>query len=369
MAEATHITKPDGDFDEWEIPADRYYTLTSTTFTKRQLRQQERYTNCKGELITVPWSRELLENERDALIFISQNTTIHVPKFLHFSFEGGVASITMEAVHGELMDDLVVTLNEEDQERLTSNVLLYINDTVLPQLRQLRSSTLGSVRGNIIPPYRLKTRARRAHYPSRTSATKDYVYCHNDLAQHNIVVNPETLQVASIIDWEFSGFYPSDFEYPFWLTTRAKRTDWGNEDPAVQRLIKLIDEPGKSKPTTALQPSLALTGFRCKRFSCAPMGGQHDSPARNIFTPLLVACEQGLHCHFESILSIHKSSFLKSIPASVPLIKDVRFLCCLTLAARRNHSHLADVRIECRREYASVGAPEGAGNPVHGGDL
>ena len=242
----------DGEFYEWELPADRHYTLTSTTFTKRQLRQLERYNNIYGELITVPWSRERLENERDALIFISQNTTIRVPKVLHFSVEDGGASVTMEAVDGETMDVLAKTLDEGDQEKLNRNVFQYINETVLPQLNQLTSSTLGSVQGKIVPPYRLQDKRERTHWPSKTSATKDFVYCHNDLAQHNIVVNPETLQVVSIIDWEFSGFYPRGFEFPFWLTPRAKRMDWGDDDPALQRLIKLIDEPGKNTSILAL---------------------------------------------------------------------------------------------------------------------
>ena len=244
MTEPTDKTDTDNDIDEWEIAADRHYTLTSTTFTKRQLRQHERYTNYKGELVTVPWSRERLENERDTLIFISQNTTIRVPRFLNFSLEGDVASVTMEAVNGELMDELAKTLNKEDQETLNSNVLSYINHTVLPQLKKLRSRTLGSLRGIIVPPYRLQAKDKRTHWPSRKSGTEKYVYCHNDLAQHNILVNRETLQVASIIDWEFSGFYPEDFEFPFWLIPRANRVDWGNEDPAIERVINLIDKLG-----------------------------------------------------------------------------------------------------------------------------
>ena len=44
----------------------------------------------------------------------------------------------MEAVNGELMDELAKTLNKEDQETLNSNVVLYINNTVLPQLKKLR---------------------------------------------------------------------------------------------------------------------------------------------------------------------------------------------------------------------------------------
>ena len=42
----------------------------------------------------------------------------------------------MEAVDGELMDELAKVLNKEDQETLNNNVLLYINNTVLPQLQK-----------------------------------------------------------------------------------------------------------------------------------------------------------------------------------------------------------------------------------------
>ena len=238
-----------------------------------------------GELIiTVPWSRERLENERDASIFISQNTTIRVPKFLDFSVESDIASISMEAVDGDPMDELAKSLNSEDQKTLTSNVFTYINDTVLPQSNRLRSGTLGSVRGKIVPPYRLQERDGRPHWLSRTSISKGYVYCHNDLAQHNILINPETLQVAAIIDWEFSGFYPQGFEFPFWLEPRGRirqADEEDEEDPAVENLIKLIVEPGKTTHILTLQLSPALTAFRCQRTSCAPMGSQSDSPARN----------------------------------------------------------------------------------------
>ena len=44
---------------------------------------------------------------------------------------------------------------------------------------------------------------------------KDLVFCHNDLSAHNVIVNPETLKVNAIIDWEFAGFFPEEFEGMF----------------------------------------------------------------------------------------------------------------------------------------------------------
>lgn len=43
-----------------------------------------------------------------------------------------------------------------------------------------------------------------------------YVFCHNDLRQHNILVDPESLKIKAIIDWEFSGFFPRWFESVLW---------------------------------------------------------------------------------------------------------------------------------------------------------
>ena len=71
-----------------------------------------------------------------------------------------LASIAIEAVDGELINELVKTLNLYGLEHLltvffcTSN----IKDTVLPWLTQLTSGKLDSVHDNIVPPYRLQDR-------------------------------------------------------------------------------------------------------------------------------------------------------------------------------------------------------------------
>lgn len=44
---------------------------------------------------------------------------------------------------------------------------------------------------------------------------QDLVFCHNDLSANNVIVNPETLKIAAIIDWEYSGFFPPEFEVPY----------------------------------------------------------------------------------------------------------------------------------------------------------
>lgn len=54
-------------------------------------------------------------------------------------------------------------------------------------------------------PWRMRRRKQR-----------DLVFCHNDLSMHNIIVDLGTLEIKAIIDWEYAGFYPPEFEFPFY---------------------------------------------------------------------------------------------------------------------------------------------------------
>ena len=274
---------PEGPYLEWEYFVDRHYTLTSTAFTERQLYKYEFYKDFYGDIIDyVTWSRERLENERDALIFIAENTTIPVPKVLNFSVENDVASLTTSLVDGLSMSELQRTLSEEDYATLVSNVSSYINDTFLPQLNTLTSNTLGTVRGKLLPtpnleaaylpqlltkreceklgiecsdgellrpPKREDYGRKRYPWPSVTSATKDYVYCHNMLGQCNILADPITLQVTSILGWEFSGFFLPGFEFPYWHESNCERrnsTERGEKNPMIEPLLDLIFGPGEA---------------------------------------------------------------------------------------------------------------------------
>ncbi|PTU24276.1 hypothetical protein P175DRAFT_0505954 [Aspergillus ochraceoroseus IBT 24754] len=47
------------------------------------------------------------------------------------------------------------------------------------------------------------------YLPRKVSKDHEYVFCHNDLGQHNIIVDPQTLKIRAIIDWEYAGRGPS----------------------------------------------------------------------------------------------------------------------------------------------------------------
>lgn len=87
---------------------------------------------------------------------------------------------------------------------------------------------------------------RKPHNSWRPREGKgDYVFCHNALGQHNVIVDPESLKINAIIDWEFGGFWPEWFERRFWERSGPSAALEG-EDDDVERcrewLVSHCDE-------------------------------------------------------------------------------------------------------------------------------
>ena len=227
-------------YEEYKV-SDRYYIFTPTTFTKRQLRPSEYFYRLDGSLAKSDWERERIVNERDALMFIAENTSIPVPRVLEWSDVDGVGSITVERISGCAFSDVYSDLGPEDQAKLERNTLTFIEETLLPQLRSLRSTKMGQLAGVVVPPVRVSSHEKRPSWESRTSTTSRYVYCHNDITVNNIMVDPATLTVNAVIDWEYSGFFPEEIEFPFWKLGR----DASFEEEHCQKMVDLLDAPGE----------------------------------------------------------------------------------------------------------------------------
>jgi aminoglycoside phosphotransferase len=67
----------------------------------------------------------------------------------------------------------------------------------------------------VIPPYRVMVKAYRDQWKMKKRESEDLVFCHNDLSTHNVIVDPETLKINAIIDWEYAGYFPREFEGMF----------------------------------------------------------------------------------------------------------------------------------------------------------
>jgi aminoglycoside phosphotransferase (APT) family kinase protein len=185
---------------------ERKYYHRERVFIKRSLRPHEYRTGFRG--LHVPrLGKERLMNEAKSLQFIQQHTDIPVPTvYCHFEDDGAYYLIT-EYIEGVSMSELL-----EGQKALVGEEL----ERHLAKLKTLKSCRLGGPSGIIIPPYRVFQRTDMDYWHLRASSQDTYVFCHNDLSQQNVIVDPHTLEIRGIIDWEYAGFFPPRFEYPFY---------------------------------------------------------------------------------------------------------------------------------------------------------
>ncbi|KAF7933603.1 uncharacterized protein EAE98_003312 [Botrytis deweyae] len=88
-------------------------------------------------------------------------------------------------------------------------------ETHLATMHNLTSSKIGGLSDTIISPCRMlrKTDDQMWNPPTKDDA---YVFCHMDLSQQNIIVDPVTLKIKAIIDFEYSGVWPIQFELRFY---------------------------------------------------------------------------------------------------------------------------------------------------------
>lgn len=218
--------------DEWSAKtAEREYYKRGGIFIKRSLRPNEYITTHKGTIHVPQLGKERLQNEAESLRFIRRSSNIPVPT-IYGSFEvDGSYFLIMEYVEGVGMSDL-----SEDQKKLVWSEL----NQHLATLQQLKSHKIVGPSGIIIPPYRVMHLTENDSWPQKPAASAEYVFCHNDLSQHNIIVDPETLKINAIIDWEYAGFRPPYFEAPFY-TRRGSSVAIDGEPDDVPRLLRFLD--------------------------------------------------------------------------------------------------------------------------------
>jgi serine/threonine protein kinase len=210
---------------------DRKYYRRGNAFIKRCLRPREFLHGPQG--IHFPRLRkESLKNEADTLRFISRHTEIPVPLlFCDFEDDDAYYLIT-EYIEGVSMADL-----PEHQK----DVVVAELETHLARLKTLKSNRMGGPSGIVIPPYRVLCETDRDDWSQlHPSDHAEYVFCHNDCSQHNIIVNPTTLKIAAIVDWEYAGFYPEYFEFPFYRR-KGPSVALGEEEDDTFKLLHFLN--------------------------------------------------------------------------------------------------------------------------------
>ncbi|GAP83323.1 putative aminoglycoside phosphotransferase [Rosellinia necatrix] len=210
------------------------YYFTRKVFVKRQPHEDELGLDIFGHPAINPYISDRLRNEAAVLQFVAKHTTIPVPKFLDLWEENGLVYLKTAMVGDG------IELNHVDESLLPTaikKVTAQLESDILPQLRHLRRGFMGSPDPElpVIPPRRFWDWKEKRVWPSMPKDTDEYVLCHTDLDRQNILVDPQTFQIVSIIDWETAGFFPQALELPYWkmnshtekyeMTTKAKRQE------------------------------------------------------------------------------------------------------------------------------------------------
>lgn len=169
-----------------------------------------------------PWTRERTQNEADALKLIRNYTTILVPTPLDVSEGPDGYYVTTEFVAGFPLNNIgntcrMPSLDGHPATACTAclatanyNATIFITEVVLPQLSRLKSYETG-FNGIVIPPPWVTENDRGRTWAAKKSEKHEFVFCHGDLAAHNIMCDPLTLEVVCVFDWENAGYYPPEF--------------------------------------------------------------------------------------------------------------------------------------------------------------
>jgi thiamine kinase-like enzyme len=70
---------------------------------------------------------------------------------------------------------------------------------------------------SLVPHSMISSRDKRSCWQQASKPNLHSMFCHLDLAQHNIFIDPVTFEITDIIDWEYAGFFPVEFELQRWL--------------------------------------------------------------------------------------------------------------------------------------------------------
>lgn len=212
------------------MTAERGYYHCDRTFIKRILRPSEFKTTVRGTVHVPRLGKERLQNEEASLRFIRRMTNIPVPTvYSAFEVDGSYYLIT-EYIQGISMAQLSDSQKEIVQREISEH---------LTTLSNIKSSTVGGPSGLVIPPYRVMRHSNNEDWQVAPSKHAEYVFCHNDLSQPNIIVDPETLKIKAIIDWEYAGFFPKYFEGHFYNRLGPSVAINGEKDD-VSDLIRFL---------------------------------------------------------------------------------------------------------------------------------
>ncbi|OJJ96598.1 hypothetical protein ASPACDRAFT_54471 [Aspergillus aculeatus ATCC 16872] len=198
----------------------------------------------------------LMLTNTSAMRFISQNTSIPVPKIFCAFTRSGVTYIVMKRIKGDIIGNGWVRRSEESKAKLLSALAKTIRE--MRDLRPPEGMGVASVDGGSLHDCRISgpsldfgpfATIQDFHRHLRmglefNSKLHPLTFTHGDLSSLNILVRED--DIVGIIDWETAGWHPSYWEYTsadqvnpqnsFWVHEIDKFLEAMPEELAMERL-------------------------------------------------------------------------------------------------------------------------------------
>ncbi|KAI1172564.1 kinase-like domain-containing protein [Nemania sp. FL0916] len=213
------------------ITPERKYYRCGNLWIKRSLRPHE-WQKHNGFMHIPKFNNERLLNEEACLKFLADKTDIPLPKLVACFEDDGAVYLITEYVDGVGMDELY-----DEQLKIVGEEL----EMHMKTLKSLTSNSWGGPGGAVLPPYRVMRKSNGWPWEMNPREKDDLVFCHNDLSMNNVIVDPLTLKIKAILDWEYAGFFPPEFESRFYLRNGpsiALSGEVNDEDS----LMKILDD-------------------------------------------------------------------------------------------------------------------------------
>lgn len=175
-------------------------------FMKRNIEPSEFVVNKFNHRIHVqPNGANRIRNEKLALEYVRNNTSIPVPEVIFYLDEGSRVYLATRFIEGIPLADIE---DRKDKQKVFEQVDSYVKELEEHRWSRIRSFGLDVC----LPPCATYLDAPSAWARFKQMPDERFVLCHGDLHDYNILVDPKTLKVTAIIDWEFAGYYPPNVD-------------------------------------------------------------------------------------------------------------------------------------------------------------
>ncbi|KAF6766907.1 Aminoglycoside phosphotransferase [Kalmanozyma brasiliensis GHG001] len=172
-------------------------------FMKRSVDPREfRVDRDNHRVVSFTNSANAVRNEKLAIDYVREHTSIPVPNIVFYLDEGDRVYLATEVVEGVTLGDIE---DPKDEFKVCKQLDAYVTE-----LETHRSSKIRGFGVDVCLPVHMHDLNNQYESEKYVEVEGDpFVLCHGDLHPGNVIVDPETMKVKAVIDWEFAGYYPA----------------------------------------------------------------------------------------------------------------------------------------------------------------